>query len=200
MDSYDGNYCIHPKYLQWRIRSDAALWGIWWGYRLFSTHPAVFSHISRCSKIDLSKMFDMHGTNIWRESSVPNFCSVVDFFFITFIMIGDIDQIIFMQGDITSVICVSQINIICHWYSLCITWVIYACKLVCSDAVYHLYPSYSDTLTLVLLNLDISCLSKQCRSRSVGLKKPTDLDLHFLPLSIWIYSHNLDQVIWLAKN
>ena len=32
------------------------------------------------------------------------------------------------------------------------------------------------------------------------LLKPTDLDLHCLPLSMWIYSNNLDQVIWLAKN
>ena len=31
------------------------------------------------------------------------------------------------------------------------------------------------------------------------LKKPTDLDLHCLPLSMWIYSSNLDQVIWLAE-
>ena len=48
------------------------------------------------------------------------------------------------------------------------------------------------SLTLVLLNPDIPCLSKQCRSRSVGFansvdpdqKKPTDLDLHCLPLSM----------------
>ena len=31
------------------------------------------------------------------------------------------------------------------------------------------------------------------------LQKPTDLDLHCLPLSMWIYSNNLDQVIWLAE-
>ena len=31
-------------------------------------------------------------------------------------------------------------------------------------------------------------------------KKPTDLDLHCLPLSMWIYSNNSDQVIWLAEN
>ena len=29
-------------------------------------------------------------------------------------------------------------------------------------------------------------------------KKPTDLDLHCLPLRIWIYSNNSDQAIWLA--
>ena len=28
----------------------------------------------------------------------------------------------------------------------------------------------------------------------------TDLDLHCLPLSLWIYINNLDQVIWLAEN
>ena len=56
-------------------------------------------------------------------------------------------------------------------------------------------------LTLVQVNPDMSCLCKQCRSRSVGfLKKPTDLDLHCLPFSIWIYINNLDQVIWLAEN
>ena len=27
---------------------------------------------------------------------------------------------------------------------------------------------------------------------------PTDLDLHCLPLSMWSYINNLDQVIWLA--
>ena len=32
------------------------------------------------------------------------------------------------------------------------------------------------------------------------LKKPTDLDLHCLPLSMWIYINNLDKVIWLAEN
>ena len=31
-------------------------------------------------------------------------------------------------------------------------------------------------------------------------EKPTDLDLHCLPLSMWIYINNLDQVIWLAEN
>ena len=31
-------------------------------------------------------------------------------------------------------------------------------------------------------------------------KKPTDLDLHCLPLSMWIYSNNPDQAIWLAEN
>ena len=44
----------------------------------------------------------------------------------------------------------------------------------------------------------IACLCKQCWSRSVGfwlLKKPTDLDLHWLSLSIWICMNNLAQVI-----
>ena len=31
-------------------------------------------------------------------------------------------------------------------------------------------------------------------------EKPTDLDLHCLPFSIWIYINNLDQVIRLAEN
>ena len=33
-----------------------------------------------------------------------------------------------------------------------------------------------------------------------GSKKPTDLDLHCLPLSLWIYINNQDQIIWLAEN
>ena len=32
------------------------------------------------------------------------------------------------------------------------------------------------------------------------LKKPTDLDLHCLQLSLLLYSNNPDQVIWLAEN
>ena len=46
------------------------------------------------------------------------------------------------------------------------------------------------TLPLQTVQIQISSL----------LKKPTDLDLHCLPLSIWIYINNLDQVIWLAEN
>ena len=38
-----------------------------------------------------------------------------------------------------------------------------------------------DILTLVQLNLDMPCLCKQCRSRSV-VKNPTDLNLHCLSL------------------
>ena len=32
------------------------------------------------------------------------------------------------------------------------------------------------------------------------LKKPTDLDLHSLPLTVWAYINNLDLVIWLTEN
>ena len=51
------------------------------------------------------------------------------------------------------------------------------------------------------LDPDMPCLYKQCRSRSVGffswlLKKPTDLYLHCLSLSRWIFVNNLDQVMW----
>ena len=48
-------------------------------------------------------------------------------------------------------------------------------------------------LTLVLLNQDMSCLCKQCRSRSVCFS-------YTLPLTMWTYINNQDQVIWLAKN
>ena len=50
-------------------------------------------------------------------------------------------------------------------------------------------------ISLVLLNPDIHCLCKQCRSRSVGFKMPTDLDLHCLSLSIQICINNVNQVI-----
>ena len=46
------------------------------------------------------------------------------------------------------------------------------------------------------LNLDMPCLCKQCRSRSVG----THLDPHCLSLSMWICINYWDQVIWLAEN
>ena len=49
-------------------------------------------------------------------------------------------------------------------------------------------PRY--TLPLQTVEVQISWL----------LKKPTDLDLHCLPLSMWIYINSLDQVIWLAEN
>ena len=55
-------------------------------------------------------------------------------------------------------------------------------------------------LTLLLVNQDISCLCKQCRSRSVGFWRSQHLDLYCLPLSIWIYSNSPDQAIWLAEN
>ena len=32
------------------------------------------------------------------------------------------------------------------------------------------------------------------------LQKPSDLDLHSLPLSMWICINNLDQTMWLAEN
>ena len=67
-----------------------------------------------------------------------------------------------------------------------------------------------NTLTLVLLNPDMPCLCKQCRSRSVGLKKPTDLDLHCLPLTTvlssslgktffaWRFILNENILLWLT--
>ena len=57
----------------------------------------------------------------------------------------------------------------------------------------HFNPSPAEpgyTLTLQTVKIQNSWL----------LKKPTDLDLHCLPFSIWIYINNLDQVIWLAEN
>ena len=46
--------------------------------------------------------------------------------------------------------------------------------------------------TLVLLNSNMTCLCKQSRPKS------TDLDLHCLPLSMWIYINSPDQLCdWL---
>ena len=61
---------------------------------------------------------------------------------------------------------------------------------VASNQVLPCLPYIQQYLTLVLLNPDIPCLCKQCRSRSV--QKPTDLDLHCLSFSMWIYISNLD--------
>ena len=49
-------------------------------------------------------------------------------------------------------------------------------------------PGY--TLSLQTVQIQISWL----------LKKPTDLDLHCLPISMWHCINNLNQVIWLAEN
>ena len=45
-----------------------------------------------------------------------------------------------------------------------------------------------------------SCSNRSPAEPTYTLKKQTDLDLHFLPLSMQIYISNLDQVIWLAEN
>ena len=50
-------------------------------------------------------------------------------------------------------------------------------------------------LTLVLLNPYISCLYKQCRSKSEA-----NWSRYALSFSMWIYMNNLDQVIWVAEN
>ena len=83
------------------------------------------------------------------------------------------------------------------WFRLCLNWL-------------DILGRFSIILTLVLLNRDIPCFCKQCRSRSVGfwrsqliwicIQKPIDLDLHCLSLSMWIYISSLDLVIWLAEN
>ena len=50
-------------------------------------------------------------------------------------------------------------------------------------------------LTLVLLNPDITCLRKQCRSRSVGFRRSTLFAIKYVNLY-----QQPDQVIWLAEN
>ena len=56
---------------------------------------------------------------------------------------------------------------------------------------------YEVKLTLVLLNLDMPCLTKQCRSRPVGFWI-SQLIWICLSFSMWISISNLDQVIWFA--
>ena len=54
----------------------------------------------------------------------------------------------------------------------------------------------SGKLTLLLLNTTCPVLAN-----SVGPDQlASELDLHCLSLSMWIYINNLDQVIWLAEN
>ena len=55
-------------------------------------------------------------------------------------------------------------------------------------------------LTLVLLNWVYPALANSVDQISWPLQKPTDLDLHWLPFSIWICVDNLDQAIWWAEN
>ena len=68
---------------------------------------------------------------------------------------------------------------------------------------------FSDTIsnyaviTLDLLDPDIPCLCKQCRSRSFGFWRSQLIWIcTCLPVSLWIYINNLDQVhvTWLAEN
>ena len=57
-------------------------------------------------------------------------------------------------------------------------------------------------LTLVLLTPEMPCLCMQnsVEPDQLASKKPTDLDLHCLPLSLWICIKIQNQVIWLAEN
>ena len=61
-----------------------------------------------------------------------------------------------------------------------------------SSAMAPILPS-TNHLTLVLLNPDTPYLCKQCRSDHWLLKRPTDLDLHCLSLSIWICMNTFDK-------
>ena len=63
--------------------------------------------------------------------------------------------------------------------------------LLSADDIFNPYPAEPGyTLPLQTVKIQISWL----------LKKPTDLDLHCLSFSMWIYINNLDQIIWLAEN
>ena len=58
---------------------------------------------------------------------------------------------------------------------------------------------FQKVLTLVLLNPDIPCLCKQCRSRSVGFWRSQLIWMCTVWLSMRIHSNNPDQVIWFAE-
>ena len=83
---------------------------------------------------------------------------------------------------------------ITKWWIIMSTDYLYLIKIytVCNLSLFWLIPICIRGLSLnpFLLNPDIPCLCKQCRSRSVGFW--TDLDLHCLPLSMWIYSNKPD--------
>ena len=76
------------------------------------------------------------------------------------------------------------------------------CGLIPTDT--FLATENDNVLNLVLLNLDINCLCKWCRSRSAGLKKPTDLYPHYLSLSmLCICINNLGKAVlhyWVSKD
>ena len=55
-------------------------------------------------------------------------------------------------------------------------------------------------LTLVLLTQIYPAFANSVDPDQLAFEKPTDLDLHFLPFSMWIYINNLDKVIWLAES
>ena len=57
-----------------------------------------------------------------------------------------------------------------------------------------------NTIKPSLAELNMPCLSKPCRSRSVGFFRSKLIWICSLPSSMWICINNLDQVIWLAGN
>ena len=61
-------------------------------------------------------------------------------------------------------------------------------------------PILLPVLILVLLNPDIPCFCKQCRSRSEGFWRSQLIWICTVCHCLWIYINNLDQVIWLAEN
>ena len=68
---------------------------------------------------------------------------------------------------------------------------------VCTISEYvNIYRKYWGSLTLVLLNPDMPSFTNNVDPDQLA----SDLDLHCLTLSAWLYFNNLDQVIWLAKN
>ena len=111
-------------------------------------------------------------------------------------------------GQADQGLCCPQIRYIRALFMPCVSHV-FAFKITC--VIYAsrncLTPSPMIFLTLVLLNPDRPCFSKQGRSRSVGFWRSqliwictvchSDLDLHCLS---FIYVNNLDQITWLAEN
>ena len=64
------------------------------------------------------------------------------------------------------------------------------------DIIRNIIPE----LTLDLQNSDMSCLCKQCRSRSVGFWRSQLICIYTVSLSMWICIKRLHQIILLAEN
>ena len=80
------------------------------------------------------------------------------------------------------------------------------------DIKLFLFPNNIIMIRKVIIQLNTIKLTARNRKCKLGdasaskshscrfSKKPLDLDLHCLPLSMWIYINNMDEIIWWAEN